>query len=79
MLNSNCIFEYRKCFPDDRCFFSEPGSGIIIENSENKSFISPSDETDDIFLERLHRSKIANRNLFYEEWTEFKYDSSSIY
>ena len=79
MLNSICIFKYREHFPEDHCFFSEPGPGIIIENTERKSFISPSGETDDIFLERLNRSKIANRNLFYEEWSEFKCDSSSIH
>lgn len=79
-LSSKSIFEYRKNFPSDSCFFNEPGSGILIESkSKQKAFISPPDETDEIFLNRLIRCKETGRNLFYEEWETFEYISGYIY
>ena len=56
MLTSKSVFAYRKQFPDDNCFFSEPGSGILIENKE-EAFISPFDETDEVFLIGLYEVK----------------------
>ena len=78
MLTSKSVFAYRKQFPDDNCFFSEPGSEILIETKE-KAFISPSDETDEVFSDRLVRSKKIGRNLFYEEWDTFEYNPDYIY
>ncbi len=77
MLTSKSVFAYRKQFPDDNCFFSEPGSGILIENKE-EAFISPFDETDEVFFDRLVRSKEIGRNLFYEEWNTFEYAPDCI-
>lgn len=80
MLSSKSIFEYRKQFPMDSCFFNEPGSGVLIESkSKQKAFISPADETDEMFLDRLTRSKKVGRNLFYEEWETFEYNSDYVY
>lgn len=78
MLSTKCVFEYRNQFPSDKCYFGEPGSQILIENGET-AFISPFNETDKIFFDRLKRSREVGRNLFYEEWDIFEYDSNYIY
>lgn len=78
MISASCIFRYRKQYPNDRCFFSEPSSLVMIETKE-QSFISPFAEDDKIFLERLERSKEHNHNFFYDEWKPFKYDKEKIY
>lgn len=80
MLSSKCVTEYRKQFPNDSCFFSEPGPGIFIFNKDNnKSYISPFKETTESFFDRLERSKNSKRNLFYEEWDEYKPNDNVVY
>lgn len=80
MLSTKVIFEYRKEFPNDRCFFCESGTGVFIDSkSEEKTFISPFDETDEIFIDRIKRSKEVGRNLFYEEWNTFEYNPDYVY
>ncbi|MDO4281375.1 MAG: hypothetical protein Q4C56_07065 [Peptococcaceae bacterium] len=41
---------------------------VFIDNGKI-TLLNPLEETDEIFLDRLERSKAAGRNLFYEEWT----------
>lgn len=78
MISASCVFEYRKQYPDDRCFFSEPGSFVIIEN-KGQNFINPPDEDDKTFIERLEKSKKHNHNYFYDEWNIFQYENGMIY
>lgn len=80
MISVNCIFEYRKLYPEDRCFIGEPGSLVMIESNElKKTFFSPFDENDELFLERLNRSKQHNHNYFYDEWNLFNSDNDVRY
>lgn len=63
------------------CGFLEPGNLIFVTakvNGEEKEFISPSDETDEAFSDRLLRSKKKGENLFAKEWEELKYDNNEI-
>lgn len=78
MPDESCLFEYRMLFPKDKCFFSEPGPGIIIMTGKS-IFVSPVTETKEIFLTRLTRCKNENKNLFYQEWEEYDYDSGFLY
>ena len=75
-----CITKYRELFPEDGCAFSEPGPGVfILMHSSGKCLISPFFETNDEFIDRLERCKAENRNLFYEEWSEFSCEDGKIY
>lgn len=80
MISTKCIFKYREQYPDDSCFFGEPGFGVIIESAvSNKAFISPFDETNETFLDRLNRSQKNGHNYFYDEWKPFEYDPDLLY
>ena len=80
MLTEKSVFSYRKQFPNDDCFFSEPGPGVIVRNKEtSSSYISPMNETDEAFTERLERSKKASHNYFYDEWKKFSYKKNAVY
>lgn len=71
MLTSKCVWAYREQFGTKKCAFAEPGSQIMIFNPDTgKYHISPFDETEEEFKDRLERSKRENRNLFFEEWDE---------
>lgn len=72
MLTSKCIWTYREQFNNEDCFFAEPGNNIIIINPDTKkTYISPEEETEIIFMDRINRCKQEHRNLFFEEWDEF--------
>lgn len=73
MLNKQCMIAYRKQYPKDNCFFDESIGDILIENKKRRLFVAPDDETNKKFIERLERSKLLRRNLFYEEWIPFEY------
>ncbi|MEE3450908.1 MAG: hypothetical protein VZR27_09500 [Acutalibacteraceae bacterium] len=80
MISAKCIFKYREQYPNDRCYIGEPGSRVMIDSkSSNKTFISPSNEDDKTFLERLEKSKQHNHNYFYEEWKTFQYEKDMMY
>lgn len=52
--------------------FAEPSSNIMVLNPDTgKYYISPYNETEEEFMDRLERSKRENRTLFFEEWDEF--------
>ncbi|MDO4281756.1 MAG: hypothetical protein Q4C56_09010 [Peptococcaceae bacterium] len=63
------ILAYRNQYPEEDCRWLEPSDFVFIYNGE-KTLLNLREETDEIFLDRLERSKAAGRNLFYEEWTD---------
>ena len=52
---------------------------MIESNELKKTFFSPFDENDELFLERLNRSKQHNHNYFYDEWNLFNSDNDVRY
>jgi len=78
MIPVECLEAYWEAYPDDECFYLEPSVDVIIGTAD-KSYEQPEGETKDIFMDRLKRSKEAGRNLFYEEWPEFKYIPGAVY
>lgn len=83
MISIENIALYREQFATNRCAYLEPDlfMRIGIEDENGDTHIQPKDETDEIFLDRLERSKAAGRNLFFEEWEkfEFEYDPDCVY
>ena len=80
MINYSCIKKYREQYPNDICAFSEPGPGVMITSKVNrKSFISPADETEESFLERLKRSIEDNHNYFYDDWAVILRTANEVY
>lgn len=72
MLTSKCVWAYREQFDTNKCMFAEPGNEIMVINPDTgKYHISPYNETEEEFMDRLERSKRENRNLYFEEWDEF--------
>lgn len=72
MLTSECVWAYREQFNSNECIFAEPSNNIMITDKDsNKSYISPHDETEKIFMDRLVRCEREQRNLFFEEWEEY--------
>lgn len=76
--------EYCELFPD-YCMVLSIGSGRLITRLEDdpnsQRYISPPDENEDSFRDRLERSKKAGKNLFLDEWEPFTpvpYDHSKI-
>ena len=80
MLTSECVWAYREQFNTNSCAFEEPGSCIVVENQDTGvSYISPPDETEKVFMDRLERCKREQRNLFFEEWEAYKAISDVLY
>lgn len=79
MLSEKCMTAYRKQYPDDDCGYEECTGNIMIESADGKLFCPGTDETDEIFLERLDRSSKSGKNLFYEEWLSFEYQPDCDY
>ena len=80
MLTEKSLFEYRKQYPEDKCYFVEPGCQLLIENKvENLFVISPINETDEKFFDRLSRSRKIGYNLFYEEFEPYEFDEKFVY
>ena len=68
-----CARKYVDQYPDDGCGFSTTSGQMIIEG-DGGLYVQPLSETEEVFLERLNRSRKSNRNLFYEEWIKFDVD-----
>ncbi len=77
-LSEKCIELYRAQNPNDCCGFQVPGGQFMIDNDDTM-YIQPENETDESFADRLERSRMAGRNLFYEEWETFEYDDDCEY
>lgn len=73
-ISDKCIDAYRAQYPKDDCCIDECfGDVVISRESDEKSFYNPEHESDEVFMDRLKRSREAERNLFYEEWEVFEY------
>lgn len=71
MIHPDSILKYHEAFPEDACGYAVPSSLVAIDSHvDQRTFISPIDEDDETFIDRIERSKEAGRNLFYEEWEE---------
>lgn len=80
MLTSKSLWEYRKQFDTNKCVFAEPGNQIMVLNeTTNTYYVSPPDETDEIFMNRLERCKKENKNLFFDEWNTLVYEEKCLY
>ena len=80
MISPESMHKYKEVF-GTRCVYHEPGYGEVwVKDAETgKAYISPIDETDEIFLDRINRSIKAGRNLFYEEWKRLIYKPDCLY
>lgn len=79
MLSTNSIKKYRDFAPDDDCYYLEPSNNVaIVDKKSGITYISPDDETDSTFNERLERSKQSGKNYFFEEWEEYVLDNNMI-
>lgn len=73
-LSEVCIEAYRRQYPEDDIRPAPRGRLASIlwtdERCPGGYFISvqPEEETNTAFIDRLHRSRMAGRNLFHEEW-----------
>lgn len=67
--NYDTILKYRQQYPEDQCAWMEPSNFVFVDNGK-RVLLSPREETDEIFLDRLERSKACGRNLFFEEWID---------
>lgn len=80
MLSEKCIDAYEQYFPDDVCAYDECTGDIVIErNTDGMPFYNPDNESDTVFLDRLERSRLCGRNLFYEEWKQLQIDENAYY
>lgn len=71
MISKKCIAAYWQQYPDGAIGYKEPGTKLSVEENETlKAYVAPENETDDVFMDRLRRSKESGRNLFFEEWEE---------
>lgn len=60
--------------------FCEPSDKIMVYNDKTDMWhISPTNETDEIFKDRINRCKEEKRNLFFEEWETFNPNADVIY
>lgn len=80
MISLECIRKYNEQYPDDDCCYEESFGDVVIERgSDGKAFYNPAHEADEVFFDRLNRSKEIGHNLFYEEWEEFEYEPEDDY
>lgn len=81
MISWDNIVKYREQFNTNRCAYLEPDTlaRVGVETEDGNTYIQPINETDDVFVNRLERSKIANENLFFKEWEKLEYDPNVLY
>lgn len=77
-----CMYEYRKFAKKDDCGIEIITDVLFISHEkskdEYKTYFLPENETVENFLDRIERSKKADKNLFYEEWEEDTTDYTDI-
>ena len=71
MIDWKAIKEYRMYADEDECYYSEEYGTLVITHGEKQYFCPPAEDTS-TFLDRIQRSRRANRNLFYDEWKQTK-------
>ncbi|MBR2259723.1 MAG: hypothetical protein IJ899_20770 [Blautia sp.] len=77
--STECIEAYQRVFPDDICFRLMPDGQFLVGKINDRRYIQPLHETDETFMDRVRRSEAEGRNLFYEEWKEYKPNPNYIY
>ena len=74
IISKESIKAYRKQFTDSACGYSIPNGCLRVGDLKNgRTYIAPDNETEELFLDRLERSKKEGRNLFFIEWHEQKH------
>ena len=69
------IIAYQEAFPESKlCFLSPSGDMTAVDLENNKEYVKPFDETEEVFMDRIRRSKDRGRNLFFEEWPLFVHE-----
>lgn len=72
MISPDRINKYLHLFPNDTCCFLEPGIQFVITDHITKeSYVSPIEETDSVFDERISRCEKDKKNYFYDEWQKY--------
>lgn len=80
MLTSSCIDSYRDYFGTTLCAFCEPSNKNKVYCGETHTcYISPTNETVEMFMDRINCCKEEKRNLFFEEWETFNPNADVIY
>ncbi len=83
MISDRLRLKYEEMFYPAEMYGSYIDNALVTTNPETgKHYICPLDETDEIFLDRIERSKQAGRNLFFVEWPEakpFVHDPEKLY
>lgn len=65
IISKESIKAYRKQFTDSACGYSIPNGCLRVDDLKNgRTYIAPDNETEELFLDRLERSKKEGRNLF---------------
>ena len=66
---------YEEAFPESKlCILSPSGDMTAVDLENNKEYVKPFDETEEVFMDRIRRSKEQGRNLFFEEWPLFVHE-----
>lgn len=83
MISDQARLKYDETFEPSEMHGSYIYDALVTTNPETgKHYICPLDETDEVFLDRIERSKQAGKNLFFEEWPEAKpvvHDPEKLY
>ena len=77
MIHPESVLQYQKSLQDYNCGYAVPSSFVMVTSPEGKHYLSPDNEDDYAFLDRIERSRKAGRNLFYEEWPEYVFEPNA--
>ena len=68
-MSDTMIIAYQEAFPESKLrFLSLSGDMTAVDLDNNKEYVKPFDETEEVFIDRIRRSKEKGSNLFFEEW-----------
>ena len=71
-MSDSIICAYEEAFPDSKvCFLMPSGELSVVDLENNREHLMPEEETEETFMDRIHRSQAQGRNLFFEEWHEY--------
>ena len=66
---------YEEAFPESKlCFLSPSGDMTAVDLEKDIEYVKPFDETEEVFMDRIRRSKEQGRNLFFEEWPQYVHE-----
>lgn len=68
MVSESSFEIYKSSGLEGKCHYTFGGGIPMIDFPDDGDYVGPLDETDEIFLDRIERSKQVGRNLFKEEW-----------